>query len=404
MPTPTELNAARVAQSELSEYYVDRIGVLSAKSYGAKGDGATDDTESIQAALDAAQENDGGIVYFPAGTYIVSSALSIIKPVKMMGCGAGCFTYSAIAANNITTIKYTGLVGGSMLPLNLTPAGMVIEDICFDGNNLAAFGLSLDGVIGGSFQRLFIKGCTNTSIYLFPTHANNNTLWCTFKGIRIFNSANGSIGIYFGGNTLANTCHNLFEMTSITYSGTGSEGIRMDNADNNVLLLTTIFRNSGNGIGVHCMHGDPAYASGGNFFFHLEASAGGLVQEAGVIENFVYGYSQGNGEPNHIMAAGARGFVHNSQLQMTPIRTLGSLQSVPGTNLQGVTGLAENLSYVDVTFENPEPDANYDIFPSVQYNTTTFIDNKTANGFRFNVGTTSAAYQYVSWLVVRRAV
>jgi len=40
------------------------------KDYGAKGDGQTIDTKSIDAAIDAASEKGGGTVFFPAGTYL----------------------------------------------------------------------------------------------------------------------------------------------------------------------------------------------------------------------------------------------------------------------------------------------------------------------------------------------
>ena len=42
------------------------------KMYGAVGDGATDDTTAIQAAIDASR-----MVYFPAGTYLVTSTLTV---------------------------------------------------------------------------------------------------------------------------------------------------------------------------------------------------------------------------------------------------------------------------------------------------------------------------------------
>lgn len=49
--------------------------VYNVKAFGAKGDGVTDDTVAIQAAVDAAKIT-GGTVYFPSGTYIISSRIS----------------------------------------------------------------------------------------------------------------------------------------------------------------------------------------------------------------------------------------------------------------------------------------------------------------------------------------
>ena len=39
------------------------------RNYGARGDGAGNDTASVQAAIDAAEKQNGGVVWIPAGTY-----------------------------------------------------------------------------------------------------------------------------------------------------------------------------------------------------------------------------------------------------------------------------------------------------------------------------------------------
>lgn len=48
-------------------------GGISVKDFGARGDGATLDTEAVQAAIDRAAEKGGGVVSVPAGTYLCGS-------------------------------------------------------------------------------------------------------------------------------------------------------------------------------------------------------------------------------------------------------------------------------------------------------------------------------------------
>jgi len=47
--------------------------VYNVRDYGAKGDGTTLDTKTINATIDAASEAGGGTVYFPAGNYLTGS-------------------------------------------------------------------------------------------------------------------------------------------------------------------------------------------------------------------------------------------------------------------------------------------------------------------------------------------
>lgn len=52
--------------------------------FGAKGDGAADDTAAFQAALNAAGDK-GGIVFAPAGTYLIAGTLDIPQGVVLRG-------------------------------------------------------------------------------------------------------------------------------------------------------------------------------------------------------------------------------------------------------------------------------------------------------------------------------
>lgn len=61
---------SRTVQSKLRE-------TLSVKDFGAVGDGVTDDTLAIQAAIDYALHTGMGLVTIPSGTYIVSNTLNL---------------------------------------------------------------------------------------------------------------------------------------------------------------------------------------------------------------------------------------------------------------------------------------------------------------------------------------
>lgn len=58
--------------------------------YNAKGDGQSDDTDAIQAALAAAGSAGGGVVYLPAGTYVFRRPVTVRKSgVIIRGQGRG---------------------------------------------------------------------------------------------------------------------------------------------------------------------------------------------------------------------------------------------------------------------------------------------------------------------------
>lgn len=113
---------SRTVQSKLSDW-------ISVKDYGAKGDGVTDDTVSIKAAIAYAGAIGGGTVYFPASTYLVSSPIPLTLPnVKLMGSSA--YSASVTVPNNAT--GFIGYNPNAVFILNANNCG--ISNLGMNGN------------------------------------------------------------------------------------------------------------------------------------------------------------------------------------------------------------------------------------------------------------------------------
>jgi hypothetical protein len=102
--------------------------VFNVKAYGAIGDGVTDDRADIQSALDAAAAAGGGVVFLPAGTYLIKRSLFLASKVTLCGAGIGVTTITKPAsvkslvtvnasagATSVTVASSTGFeVGGAV--------------------------------------------------------------------------------------------------------------------------------------------------------------------------------------------------------------------------------------------------------------------------------------------------
>ena len=90
-PIPTSDAYVTATGSITSRKLADRWAeIKNVKDFGATGDGVTDDTVAIQAAVDAVTTAGGG-VFFPDGQYGLSSQITIesTKPVNLFGSGFG---------------------------------------------------------------------------------------------------------------------------------------------------------------------------------------------------------------------------------------------------------------------------------------------------------------------------
>lgn len=86
------------------------------KAFGAKGDGATDDTTAIQSAIDYILNIGGGILYFPNGIYVVSGACQTVSSTGGTASNAQLTIRGVNYADaGCTTIKFLGETPPKML-------------------------------------------------------------------------------------------------------------------------------------------------------------------------------------------------------------------------------------------------------------------------------------------------
>ncbi|MCU0988047.1 MAG: hypothetical protein MUE63_00265 [Xanthomonadales bacterium] len=71
--TITQWDSKRIDAQSLAN--LSSSGMYNVRTYGATGDGTTDDTTAVQAAIDAAAAAGGGVVFFPKGVYKIGGSL-----------------------------------------------------------------------------------------------------------------------------------------------------------------------------------------------------------------------------------------------------------------------------------------------------------------------------------------
>lgn len=102
---------------------------ISVKDFGAKGDGVTDDTAAIQAALTAAGTS-CGLVYFPHGTYMMSVTAGSLTGTVIPSCVEMAGESNTGAVIKLKSAAFNGEWFSSNGTHNIT-----IRDLTFDGAN-----------------------------------------------------------------------------------------------------------------------------------------------------------------------------------------------------------------------------------------------------------------------------
>lgn len=117
--------------------------VFNVKTYGALGNASHDDTTAIQSAITAATSA-GGIVFFPAGEYLVSATLNVTAPLIFMGVGSGAGPGTVSNANCSQILASSAFLDGDIFNC-VTNFGVTFRDLQFNvqGASLRSAGAAI---------------------------------------------------------------------------------------------------------------------------------------------------------------------------------------------------------------------------------------------------------------------
>ena len=107
-------------------------GGTSVNAFGAKGDGATDDTSAIQSAINAAAAGGGGSVVFNVARYFTTGTFVVPTGVVLCGVIEGPFDITSEVDPAVTVVAPTLLVTNTSTPfLTLNGVGAGVTDLLF---------------------------------------------------------------------------------------------------------------------------------------------------------------------------------------------------------------------------------------------------------------------------------
>lgn len=288
-------------------------GWVNVKSYGAKGDGTTNEDTALSDAINALPSG-GGTLYFPDGTYLITAALTrVIANVTIQGNGeATVLRYSADTGNAIT-------IGGN---------NWTVRDLRITGNATATAGALVSGsgysqvrvlnchfvngwtaVAGDTANSWYVTGCQfetqqNDGVSIGGSLTDNFVGFCRFSGC-------GADAVLLAGTSARTTVLGCVATACSNVVGVGAgNAFRISNSNDNRIEGCLAYSNHQQGFTIlgaserNIITGCVAQGNGGRG----DAHEGITLYESTVRYNVVVGNVCSNNYGNQIEVFDAGGY------------------------------------------------------------------------------------------------
>lgn len=267
--------------------------VVSVATFGAKGDGVTDDILALRAAVSSLPAV-GGAIYLPPGAYRTTASWVLPRRVTVYGDGL--------------TSDYTS---GFRAPACIVGDGN-FDKVVLD-HECALRDLQIDGAVGNGSDGVYVYGAhvrvTGVTISnqggdglrVGGKVAGKNADLGTFQSLHLLKNLGRGVYVHDADGTNINANRCVFNNLDIRENG--SDGVTVENAIDNDWIGVCTQINGGAGIRLK------SGAKGQQFFFpYTEAdTAGTVLLESGSQENVIFGVRQGTSDA--IVDSGTRNTV-----------------------------------------------------------------------------------------------
>ena len=202
---------------------------VSVKDFGAVGDGVTDDTAAIQAALTANTN-----VFIPAGTYKITAAISLdgLNYRELVGSSRDGVTLNYTGDNYAFVINSSDTVNGVVICLKF-------ENLHIVGTSSALGAFKIRASRLHTFKRIHCEGFTNTLAKVFDSDSSSDYSWGhNLEDFYINNCAGAKAGFWVNNYTHMTLKH-CYVNTSTTYGfmiGSGMSGVLINPAADNLVV------------------------------------------------------------------------------------------------------------------------------------------------------------------------